>query len=52
MYAASVLPYLNTYLQNPDNLEAFKTSLFCLADIARGLEDKFADYLGVLDYLI
>ena len=52
VHARDVLVYLNGYLQSPEHMDSFKTALFCLADIARGLEEGFAEYLGVLDYLI
>ena len=51
-YAQRVFPVLNGYLQNTEGIEAFKTSLLCLADISRALEERFSPYTAVVDYLI
>lgn len=31
-------------------MESFKTALFCLADIARAMEEEFVPYMNILNY--
>ena len=41
---------LNKPLSEPDDMDSFKTALFCLADIARAMEEEFVPYMNILNY--
>ncbi|CAD8112334.1 unnamed protein product [Paramecium primaurelia] len=49
-YSSQLIGELNKPLSEPDDMESFKTALFCLADIARAMEEEFVPYMNILNY--
>ena len=49
-YCQNIINELNKPLQETDDMESFKTALFCLADLGRAMEDDFEPYMNILNY--
>ncbi|CAD8098139.1 unnamed protein product [Paramecium primaurelia] len=49
-YSTQIISELNKPLSEPEDMDSFKTALFCLSDIARAMEEEFVPYMNILNY--